>query len=138
MQAGKNAEHLEVALQAHPFEITIKRGEIRSDRQPLAFCLLPVASGPVQDAWLLPADERITGERDEVVGYGAVDRVLKIDHARVGVCDHEIAGHVVAVHIDSGLSHVACDDEPHRVGQRLPLFRGERDMQVARDVPLGK
>src|SRR5687768_1628117 len=67
MDAREDAQHLEVALQPHPFEITVERGEIGIDRQPRPPGLLPVARAPVDDALLLPAQERVAQERDDVV-----------------------------------------------------------------------
>src|SRR5512138_650090 len=75
VDAREDAEHLEVALQAHPFERAPELAEVGVDRETGALRLLPVAHGPVEHALLFPAHERVAHERDHVVSDGADHRV---------------------------------------------------------------
>jgi hypothetical protein len=68
----------------------------------------------------------------------SVHRVLEIDHAGIGLAHHEIARHVVAVHIHPRLRQRPPDNESGHFGQRLSLRRREFQPQMPADVPLGK
>src|SRR5207245_9433759 len=46
-EARKNAEHLELSLHAHPFEVAPELGEVPTYRKPGRARPLPVARGPV-------------------------------------------------------------------------------------------
>ena len=103
VDAREDAEHLEVALQPHPLERAPELGEIAVHRKARVFRLLPIARAPVEHALLLPADEGIAQQRHDVVGDRPEHRVLEVEHAGVGLAHHQVARHVVAVHVDHGL-----------------------------------
>ena len=127
-----------MALQSHPLGVAPQLGEIGGDRKRCAPRLLPVADRPVEDAFLVPADEGVAKKGCHVVGDGPVDRILEIEDARVRLGDHEVARHEVAMHVHAWLSEVAREDRPEDMLERFLLPRRERDAQVAPDVPLGK
>ena len=99
-----------MTLQAHPFAIAMELREIGVDRQARALCLLPIADGPVEDAFVRPAHEGITKQRCDVVGDRPAHRILKVQHAGVGRGDHQVARHVVAVNKDGWLRKIRRDD----------------------------
>src|SRR5574343_1924415 len=76
LEAAEDAEHLEVALQAHQFVLAPEGAEVLAHRQAGGAGLFPVADDPVDFLFLVPGNESVAEERDEVVGDRAVDRVL--------------------------------------------------------------
>jgi hypothetical protein len=56
IQARENAEHLQLALHAHPFEIPPECGEIGAHRQAALARALPIADSPVDLPLLVPRD----------------------------------------------------------------------------------
>ena len=54
-----NTEHLQMALQAHPFERAPELAEVGPYGKPGASRFLPIAHGPVEHALFFPADERV-------------------------------------------------------------------------------
>src|SRR5213080_2030585 len=111
VQAREDAEHLELPLHAHPFEVPPEIAEVRGYRQSRVFGPLPVSNRPIELIFLVPCDVRVTQKRDEIVGDRAVDRILEIQHARVWIDDHEIARMVVTMHVDARLCEVVLEDE---------------------------
>src|SRR5438132_1406279 len=59
VDAREDAEHLEMALQPHPFQRAPEFAEVARDRQVRTLRLFPVARAPVEHALLVPADEGI-------------------------------------------------------------------------------
>src|SRR5215470_4516543 len=55
-QPREDSEHLELALHAHPLELTPERREIGGDRQAGITRVLPVSRGPVELPFLIPLD----------------------------------------------------------------------------------
>ena len=83
-QAGEDAEHLDVALHAHPLEVAVEVGELRTHGQAELLSGFPVADQHVEDEVLVPADVGVLEQRHQVVGDRAVDGVLEVDDAGVG------------------------------------------------------
>ena len=100
--------------------------------------LLPVAHGPVELPLLVPLDVRVAQERHEIVGHGAVHRVLEVEHAGIGLAHHEVARVVVAVHEHARLREVVREHAREHALERGALRVVERAPEVARDVPVGE
>eukprot|EP01022_Parablepharisma_sp_SALTPOND_P033110 TRINITY_DN881_c1_g1_i15.p1 TRINITY_DN881_c1_g1~~TRINITY_DN881_c1_g1_i15.p1 ORF type:complete len:1351 (-),score=485.80 TRINITY_DN881_c1_g1_i15:36729-40781(-) len=138
-QAGEDAQHLEVALQAHPLEVAVEGIDVGRDRQAGAAGLFPVADGPVQHHFLVPLDVGVAQQRDQVIGDGAVDRILEIDDARIALGQHhQVARMVVAMDIDLRLRHDVGQDGIEGLVQHRILFIGEGYAQVLADIPLAE
>ena len=136
--ASKDTEHLEVALQSHPFAVAIELAKVAVDGQPRQFGPFPVAYGPVEDALLVPAYKSILEKRSHVVSDRPVNGVLKVEHSRIGVGQHQVARHEIAMHVSSGLGQVVCEDKAEHRFQGLPLANVQLEAEVALQVPLGK
>ena len=74
-----------------------------------SFGALPVADYPIEFARFGPTHEGIAKQRRHVVGDGAVYCILKIQHAGVGCGQHQVARHVVTMHIHFGLRQRGVD-----------------------------
>src|SRR5690606_17896952 len=137
-EPGEDAEHLELALHAHPFVVAVEVGEIGRHRQPRGAGGIPVANHPVHLALLRPVHVGIPKERDGVVRNGAFDRVLEVEDAgTVRVEHHQVAAVVVPVHMDDGLREDGVQQMVEGGAKPAPLVVVEDDTAVARDIPLG-
>src|SRR5258706_527007 len=74
----KNAEHLELSLHAHPFEVAPEIGEVTAYRKAGGASRLPEAHGPIDLVLLVPFDVGAAQQRHEIVGHRPVDRTLEI------------------------------------------------------------
>ena len=83
LQAAEDAEHLQVALQAHPFDRAVELAEVVVDRQAGLARRLPVAHRQVEHELLVPGEEGVAHQAGDVVGDRAVHRVLEVEHAGV-------------------------------------------------------
>src|SRR5690606_34564972 len=91
-QAREDAEHLQLALHAHPFVVAVEVAEVAGHGQPGRPGGFPVAHHPVDLAILGPVDVGIAKQRNEVIGDGAFDRVLEVEDAgAVAFEDHQVA-----------------------------------------------
>src|SRR5882672_3269818 len=111
VDAGENAEHLQVTLQAHPFERAIELAEVGIDRQRGGARGLPIPHGPVEYAFFIPAYECVAHQRCDVVGDGAEHRILEIEDPGIGSAEHQVARHVVAMYVHGGLRETGIEDE---------------------------
>ncbi len=125
-----------MALQPHPFEVAIKGGEIRRDRKRSAPRSRPVARYPLAHARLVPAHEGIAKQRDQVVSDGPEDRILEIENARIGIAEHEIARHVIAMHVDLRLRQRASRERREERLHRFARERVRRHIEVTPEIPL--
>ena len=102
-QPREDARHLQVALQAHPLDGAVELAEVLVHRQAGLARLLPVAHRDVEHELLVPAQEGVAHQAGDVVGDGAVHRVLEVQHAQrlAAAGDHQVARHEVAVHVDA-------------------------------------
>ena len=101
-------------------------------------CLLPPARSPVDLQRLVPRDESVAQQRRDVVGHGPQHRILKIEDARVGLSDHQVARHPVPVHGHLWLGQRAGHQT---VAQALPgggLRRRPVDAVLLAHTPFGK
>src|SRR5690606_4935783 len=137
-QPREDAQHLELALDAHPFVVAIEIAEVPGNRQPGRPGGLPVAHHPVDLAFLGPVDIRVAEQRNRVVGDRALDRILEVDDARPALLeDHQVAAVVVAMHMDDRLREDIVEQLVERRAQAVLLVVAERDATMAGDVPLG-
>jgi hypothetical protein len=97
-KAREDAEHLELALRAHPFVVAVEIVKVGAHRQASLAGSLPVADHIVQFLVLGPLDIGVAIERNEVVGQGTVHRILKVEDSGVGrelrrtvTDDHQVA-----------------------------------------------
>ena len=137
MQSREDAEHLQLPLDAHPFEVAPECAEVRSDGQLRGACTLPIADRPVQLLLLVPLDVRIAQQRHEVIRDRPVNGILEIQDARIRVsspsgCANGSRG---------GRKRAAargCSRAPirTRARARVALRRVERDAEMPRDVPV--
>ena len=71
-------------LQAHPFNRAVKSAKVavptRMVEQAQSAGSLPIANRDIDAEIFLPADEGVAHQAGNVVGDGAIDRVLKIEH----------------------------------------------------------
>jgi len=79
----------------------LKRRRHRQSRRPGP---LPVQLQPAEHAVFRPADKGILEQRRHVVTDRPVHGILKIENARVRIAVHQVARHIVAVHIDLALT----------------------------------
>ena len=121
VDAREDAEHLEMALQPHPLEGAPELGEVRRHRKPGAPGLFPIARRAVEHALLVPADERVAHQRNHVVGDRPEHRVLEVEHAGVGLAHHQVARHVIAMHVDHRLRQRALHQQLEDVFQAFRL-----------------
>jgi hypothetical protein len=136
-EAGEDAEHLDVALGAHPFEVPVELAEVLPHRQAGLARGFPVAHQPVQHPVFLPADVGILVDGGQVVGDGSVYRILEIQHTRVvHVRDHQVAGMPVAVHVHPGLGQGVGQDGLEGGVKHRPLVGAQGDVQVPGQVPV--
>lgn len=145
-EAGKDAGHLEVALQAHPFHRAVELAKVRppaagavGPQQPGLAGFFPVTHGNVDDEFLFPADEGVAQQAGDVVGDGAVHGILKVQHRQGAALlqrHHQVSGHEIAVHKDAGRGQVVRHDEVEGVVQRGLLLVGQRHAAVAGQVPV--
>ena len=85
LQAAEDAQHLQVALQAHPLELAPELAEVVGQRQAGLARRLPVAHRPVDLLLLVPGDEGVAQQRGHVVADRAAHRVLEVEDAGVGL-----------------------------------------------------
>src|ERR1022692_1203756 len=111
----EDAQHLELTLHAHPFEVSPERAEIRCDRQPARPRPLPVARRPVDLQRFVPFDVSIAQQRDQVVGNRSENGILEIQYAWIRIADHQVAGMVIAMHVDARLREVVVEYAPESV-----------------------
>ncbi len=145
-QAREDAGHLQVALQGHEVHRAVEVAKVRTPAAAARGAedartpgLLPVTHGNVDDEVFFPADEGVAHQAGDVIGHGAVDRVLEVQHAQALVrTHHQVAHHEVAVHVHAGGRQVLRHDGVEGAGQRGLLRIGQRGLAVAGDVPVGK
>ena len=129
-----------MALQAHPLGTPVKRAKVITHRQTGSARFLPVAHQHVQAKVFVPADERVAHQAGNVVGDGAVQRVLKIQNAQglAAATVHQVARHKVAVHVDKWPGQVFLGDGVKSFVQHPGLRLVQGDLAVLAQVPLGK
>ena len=138
LQAREDAEHLQVALQADPFDAAPELAEVGRHRQPRLARRFPVADRPVELLLLVPRDEGVAQQRGDVVADRPGDGVLEVEDARVRIGDHQVPRHPVAVNGDDRLRQRGGDElvaglVPGRLFRRAP-----GDAAFARHAPVGK
>ena len=138
IQAREDAQHLEMALHAHPLIVAVETGKIVSYRQPGLARLFPVADQPVERFRFFPADIGILEQRRQVVGDRAIYRILKIEDAGIRFGCHQVARMIVAMHIYARLRQIAGEDATEAFFQRAPLAIAKRHAEMFGDVPLRK
>ncbi len=138
VQTREDAQHLDVALNAHQLEVAVEFAEIFLHRKTCAPCPFPVGDQPVYDLFLVPFDVGILEQRRQVVGDRAVYRILKVDDARVGLGHHQIARVVVAVHIDARLREIVGDYAREDGIESCVLHIAQGYTKVLSDIPLGE
>ena len=147
-QAGEDTSNLEMALQAHPFDPTVELAKVITPaagaggaHQASLAGFFPVADGDVDDKVLFPGDEGIAQQAGNVIGDGAVDRILEVQHAQGGAFVHglhQVAHHEVTVHIDAGGLQVVGHDLVKGLAQQGLLLVIQRELAVLGNVPVGK
>ena len=113
-----------MALGAHqvaPAQPLIKGLRHRQTGGPGALVVNPQ---PDQHPVLRPAQEGVLEQADRVVADRPEHRILEIDHPRVGVADHQVARHEVAVHEHSRLGQGGLD-QGFAIGARNQGLRGD-------------
>ena len=141
-QAREDAQHLQVALQAHPLEVAPEQAEVLLHRHAGLARALPVARGPVDLDGFIPLDVGVAQQRDHVVGHRAPDRVLEVENAGPGRValgvHHQVAAVEVAVHQHGRLGLAGLQDQLEALLQLFLLPGVQRHAAVARDIPLGE
>ena len=136
-------------LQAHPLHASVEGAEVAVPVLKIhqAGCarLLPVAHGHIDHEVFFPRQEGVAHQTRDVVGDGAVHRILEVEHAellRGGVArlrgQHQISRHEVAVHIHLRRGQVVGHDGIERFFQRARLRVSERESLVLLQVPVGE
>ena len=134
-EAAEDAQHLDVALQAHQVEGALE-----------GFCIghgdagggdfFAVLGGPAFNAFVGPFDVAVAQQRNQVVGDRPAHGVLEIDDARrMFVGDQQVARVVVAVHEHLRLRLRAGNQRAEGGFNDVPLFALGRETQVPLEEP---
>lgn len=135
---GEDANHLQVALHAHQVAGAEEVLEAWRQRDAGPGRLLPVTTQRGMHARLRPTDEGILVQAGDIVGDRAVQGVLEVEDARVGLAEHQVARHIVAMDEHPRLLQRAAYQQvadPLPAGQRLAL---QLHAEVAGQVPVGE
>lgn len=135
---GEDANHLQVALHAHQVAGAEEVLEAWRQRDAGPGRLLPVTTQRSMHARLRPTDEGILVQAGDIIGDRAVQGVLEVEDARVGLAEHQIARHIVAMDEHPRLLQSAAYQQvadPLPAGQRLAL---QLHAEVAGQVPVGE
>lgn len=135
---GEDANYLQVALHAHQVAGAEEVLEAWRQRDTGPGRLLPVTVQRGMHARLRPTDEGVLVQAGDIIGDRAVQGVLEIEDTRVGLAEHQVARHIVAMDEHPRLLQRAAYQQvadPLPAGQRLALqFHAE----VAGQVPVGE
>ncbi len=135
---GEDANHLQVALHAHQVAGAEEVFEAWRQRDAGPGRLLPVTVQRGMHARLRPTDEGVLVQAGDIVGDRAVQGVLEVEDARVGLAEHQIARHIVPMDEHPRLLQRAAYQQvadPFPAGQRLAL---QLHAEVAGQVPVGE
>lgn len=136
--AGENPQYLEVALHPHQPGLTKKGVEPLRQFDTRRPRLLPIAPNPVLTRGQRQIEEGIGEQRGDVIAGRAVQRVLKVQHSRLARCGHQIARHIVPMHEQPALRHMAGQQNIAQGLPVRPLLRRQRTLQMSSDEPVGK
>ncbi len=126
-----------MALQADPVAVAAELRPVRHGESGRRGALMVGAQAPL-DALGRPAHEGVLEQADGIVGERAVDRVLEIEHAGIGPAQHQVARHVVAVHVDLGLGQGGIDQQAELAFQGAPPGRVQAQAEMASEIPVGE
>ena len=135
VQAGEDAEDLQVALHAQPVRIAQEAGDV-GDGQAGCKGARVVTTQPGVHASLGPAEEGIAQQADRIVGDRSDHHVLEIEHRRAIRHRHQVARHVIAVRRHARLRQRVVHQSPLRQLQALGIAAVEFDAEVAAQIPV--
>ncbi|SFF38863.1 LPS assembly outer membrane protein LptD (organic solvent tolerance protein OstA) [Fontimonas thermophila] len=136
VDARENPDDFEMALHPHEVASAAECSEVGIDRQTGGARRCPVLTQPVFDACLGPGQKGVAQQGDHVVADRPFDGILKIEDAGIGVGEHQIARHVIAVDEHTRLGQGRADQSMLDRGQHLTLTRRQRALQMTADVPV--
>ena len=128
-----------MSLNRHPFNVFPETAEVRGNRNTCFAGLFPIADRPIQSLCFFPGNKRVTAKTCDVVAHRSVNRVLKINHARIAfLCEHQIARHEIPMNINIGLIQILRNNQREGTIKHASKLRSNFHPQMTLYEPLRK